>query len=127
MVFTIRDLHGVGLAHLGSEGRALVSSALSLGLPNYPHYLGKCIMINTPWIFSSFWCFIKTFLDEATVRKISLKGVDYMPALLKRAPLESIPAFLGGRLQVYNEAYELDISSTGPFYLGPDIGTKGVV
>lgn len=113
--FTIRDLRGVGLAHMGGEGRALVSAALSLGLPNYPEYLGKCLMINTPWLFSGMWFFIKSFLDEVTVRKISLSGADYLPALLKEAPFESIPAALGGGLQHYNEAFEFDISAAGPF------------
>lgn len=30
--FTIRDLKGIGMAHLGSDGRALVKAALGLGL-----------------------------------------------------------------------------------------------
>eukprot|EP01031_Cornospumella_fuschlensis_P019403 gene19403-23782_t len=37
--FTIRDMKGLSLAHIGSEGRALVSAALTVGLANYPEYL----------------------------------------------------------------------------------------
>ncbi|RYY82210.1 hypothetical protein EON63_13750 [archaeon] len=25
---------------------------------------GKCVFVNTPWIFHSMWFFIKGFLDE---------------------------------------------------------------
>lgn len=83
---------GVGMGHLGSKGRAMVSAALELSLrkmildfmlycigcfalitvlfcvftpaANYPEYLDKCVMLNTPWIFNTFWYFIKGFLDE---------------------------------------------------------------
>jgi hypothetical protein len=78
---------GVGFAHLGAKGRALVGAALELGLrksfscvacasplrpspfapsrtANYQEYLGKCVMINTPWVFNTFWYFVKGFLDE---------------------------------------------------------------
>jgi len=31
---------------------------------NYPEFLGKCHMINAPWLFTTFWFFVKGFLDE---------------------------------------------------------------
>ena len=31
---------------------------------NYPEYLGKCHMVNVPWLFTSMWFFIKGLLDE---------------------------------------------------------------
>lgn len=34
---------------------------------NYQEYLGKCVMINVPWIFNTFWYFVKGFLDEEYV------------------------------------------------------------
>lgn len=60
---TLRDLSGVGFDHLGANGRAIVSTALGIGLPNYPDVLGTCYMINVPWIFNSLWIMIKAFLD----------------------------------------------------------------
>eukprot|EP01035_Chromulina_nebulosa_P033588 gene33588-44984_t len=74
MDFTIRDLKGVGLSHLGSEGRQLVGEALKLGLDNYQEYLGKGHFINVPWIFTAFWYFVRSFLDEFTLAKLSLSG-----------------------------------------------------
>jgi hypothetical protein len=64
LYFCIRDMKGVGMAHLGSEGRQLVSTAMELGLNNYSEYLGKNILTNVPWIFNSMFYFIKQFLDE---------------------------------------------------------------
>ena len=78
------------MGHIGSKGRALVAAALDLALrklkswhyqhchqilpfykqrsivfaANYPEFLEKCIMINTPWVFNTFWYFVKGFLDE---------------------------------------------------------------
>ena len=31
---------------------------------NYPECLGKCHIINVPWVFNSMWYFIKAMLDE---------------------------------------------------------------
>lgn len=64
MDYTIRDLKGVGMGHLGSKGRALVAAALEAALPNYPEFLERCVMINTPWVFNTFWYFVKGFLDD---------------------------------------------------------------
>mmetsp|Transcript_966 Transcript_966/g.1550 ORF Transcript_966/g.1550 Transcript_966/m.1550 type:complete len:279 (+) Transcript_966:545-1381(+) len=113
---TIRDLKGIGLGHLGSRGRALVAAALELGLPNYQEYLGKCHMINTPWVFNTFWYFIKGFLDEDTIAKIGMCGSNYMPVLLEDMPYEAIPERLGGGFKPYNEPYMFDTSVKGPLY-----------
>ena len=32
----IRDLKGLGWAHLGSDGRTWIKSVLDVGIPNYP-------------------------------------------------------------------------------------------
>ncbi len=75
------------MAHLGSEGRLLVQSALKLGLRkfsvtlyssnsrslmyaaylavNYQEFMGKSHMVNVPWIFNSMWYFVKGLLDES--------------------------------------------------------------
>jgi hypothetical protein len=31
---------------------------------NYPECLGKCHMVNVPFVFSSMWYFVKGLLDE---------------------------------------------------------------
>eukprot|EP00601_Ochromonadales_sp_CCMP2298_P025263 CAMPEP_0173284176 /NCGR_PEP_ID=MMETSP1143-20121109/7877_1 /TAXON_ID=483371 /ORGANISM="non described non described, Strain CCMP2298" /LENGTH=504 /DNA_ID=CAMNT_0014222123 /DNA_START=9 /DNA_END=1524 /DNA_ORIENTATION=- len=112
--YTIRDLKGVGFGHLGSKGRALVAAALDLGLPNYQEYLGKCAMVNVPWLFNTFWYFIKGFLDEDTIAKINMCGPNYLPVLLEDITFENIPECLGGGFKQYNEAFVFDTSEGGP-------------
>jgi len=125
MDYTIRDLKGIGLAHLGSEGRTLVKAALDLGIPNYPECLGKCHMVNVPWVFNAMWHFVKGLLDEASVAKVSLSSSNYMDTLLKDIPHESIPVALGGGFTSYNEAYVFDVSESGPlYYLGAPTSIK---
>lgn len=83
----------MGLSHLTGKGKAIIEAAINIGLrkspsqfgsvtqnlrtnsahtpsllhistANYPEYLGKCHMINVPWVFTSMWYFIKGLLDE---------------------------------------------------------------
>jgi hypothetical protein len=44
LFFCIRDLKGVGLGHLGSEGRSIVGAALELGLNNYSELDRKSVV-----------------------------------------------------------------------------------
>jgi hypothetical protein len=93
---TIRDLGGLKWEHVGSDGRAFVKAALTLGSPNYPEVLGKSHMINTPWVFNTLWVFVKQLLDANTIDKINILGSDYMTELSKEVPLTSIPKEFGG-------------------------------
>eukprot|EP01035_Chromulina_nebulosa_P033425 gene33425-44756_t len=119
--FTIRDLNGVGMSHVGSDGRSLIKAALDLGIPNYPEYLGKCYMVNVPWVFNSFWHFIKGTLDEKTLSKISLSGSsNVLESLIQEIPKESIPTTLGGSFGSFHEPFEFDLSESGPFYISAE-------
>ena len=80
----IRDLGGVGWGHLGDKGRQIMSAVISLASDNYPELLRKCIMINTPWLFSTVWTLIKGWLAEKTVEKIVIVGTDFKGALLEK-------------------------------------------
>jgi len=42
----------VGFRHLGSDGQEIIKTVVSLSSDNYPELLRKCIMINTPWVFT---------------------------------------------------------------------------
>jgi hypothetical protein len=79
---------GVGISHLTGKGKQIIEASINIGLrkcvrwfcteqplltyhnyhlydtANYPEYLGKCHMINVPWVFTSMWFFIKGLLDE---------------------------------------------------------------
>jgi hypothetical protein len=81
---------GVGVGHLGSKAKAIVSAGLKIAirtfsivvtlmmilflvlmliftLANYQEYLGKSYMINVPWILNTFWFFVKGLLDKRYV------------------------------------------------------------
>mmetsp|Transcript_8831 Transcript_8831/g.7891 ORF Transcript_8831/g.7891 Transcript_8831/m.7891 type:complete len:411 (+) Transcript_8831:60-1292(+) len=115
-VCNIRDLKGVGFAHIQADGRAIVAAALKLGLPNYPDFLGIGIHVNVPWIFNTAWAFIKRLLDEDIIAKISIIGTEYREILLHHISLENIPELLGGDFKLYNEPYEFNISEDSPLY-----------
>jgi len=92
---TILDLQGVGL---GSFYRVkdYISQASSIGQDRYPECMGKFYIINAPFGFSTIWSFIKPWLDEVTVAKISILGSGYKSVLLEQIPAENLPADLGG-------------------------------
>lgn len=60
----IRDLAGVGFDHLGSRGREIISTVISLASDNYPELMRKCFIINSPFIFNTAWYFIKNLLSQ---------------------------------------------------------------
>lgn len=95
---TIMDLYNVGL---GSFYRVkdYVSAASNIGQNYYPETMGKFYIINAPYLFSTVWGFIKPWLDEVTVSKISILGKGYKPDLLKQIDEANLPADLGGKCQ----------------------------
>ena len=93
---TIRDLGALSWEHIGSDGRAFIKAAVSLGSPNYPESLGKAHMINTPFFFNAIWSFVKLMLDANTLEKIAIWDHNYMSKLLLDVPLPSIPKEFGG-------------------------------
>lgn len=56
------------------------------------------IVINTPFLFNSIYPIIKGWIDEKTRRKICICGANYMTKLLEFVNIDSIPKFLGGRM-----------------------------
>lgn len=58
--------------------------------------MGKFYIINAPFMFSTVWGFIKPWLDEVTVAKISILGSDYKGKLLEQIPKENLPVEYGG-------------------------------
>ena len=73
LVYTcvVRDLAGVGLEHVGSNGQEIIQAVISLASPNYPELMRKCFMINVPWVFNALW-FVATFspLTGITLRVV---------------------------------------------------------
>lgn len=98
IIFTcvIRDLGAVGFRHLGSDGQEIIKTVVSLSSDNYPELLRKCIMINTPWVFTSIWYLIKGWLAPRTVAKVSLVGTSYNDEVLGEMAENMVPSMIGG-------------------------------
>mmetsp|Transcript_8403 Transcript_8403/g.22122 ORF Transcript_8403/g.22122 Transcript_8403/m.22122 type:complete len:255 (+) Transcript_8403:73-837(+) len=60
----------------------------------YPERLGKCLLVNAPYVFLSFYKLVKPFIDEATREKIVF--VRDMNHLYEFVPREDLPARYGG-------------------------------
>ncbi|KDR74370.1 hypothetical protein GALMADRAFT_250248 [Galerina marginata CBS 339.88] len=92
---TILDLGGVSLSNF-IRVKDFVFAAASIGQDRYPETLGKFYIINAPWAFSMVWAVIKPWLDEVTVRKVTILGGSYKEELLKQIPVENFPKEFGG-------------------------------
>jgi hypothetical protein len=93
---TIMDLKNAGLGSF-YKVKDYVSAASSIGQDRYPETMGKFYIINAPWGFSTVWSFIKPWLDEVTVNKISILGGSYQSTLLEQIPADSLPKEFGGK------------------------------
>lgn len=67
-----------------------------LGSTLDPEVMGKFYIINAPYLFSTVWSFVKPWLDEVTVSKISILGKGFKSELTKQIPEQNLPAELGG-------------------------------
>ncbi len=91
---------------------------------NYPELLRKCLIVNTPWIFTSIWYLISGWVAPKTVAKVSLLGGSFMQDLRNEVDEENIPVMLGGPCTrnsslvywsyPFNKEYFLD-----PLYVSP--------
>ena len=121
----IRDLKGLGMAHMNSTAKLIIQKALDLATPNYQEFLGKSHMINVPWVFNALWQFItyQGLIEPSTLAKITMNGTDYLDKIQKEIPLTSIPEVVGGKLRTSNEPFQFDLREGGALYwpAGPKV------
>jgi len=108
---TILDLGGVSLSNF-YRVKDYVMQAASIGQDRYPETMGKFYIINAPWAFSAVWAIIKPWLDEVTVKKISILGATYREELLKQIRIENLPKQFGGLCDC---AEGCSLSDAGPW------------
>lgn len=118
----IRDLAGVGWAHLGSQGQDVIKTVVTLASDNYPELMRKCFMINTPYVFNAVWYVVKGLLAARTIAKVSVRGSDYMAELLKEIDKDHLPAMVGGFYKGYTEYVPFPFDIT---FLCPDNVQRG--
>ena len=61
------------------------------------------MIVNAPMLFTGVWSIVKSFLDEKTRKKITIKGGSFHKDLLELVESENLPDFLGGTCKC--EAY----------------------
>jgi hypothetical protein len=61
--------------------------------------MGKFYIINSPYLFSTVWNWVKPWLDEVTVKKIQILDSSYQKTLLLQIPAESLPKTLKGKCE----------------------------
>lgn len=108
---TIMDLKNVGVSQFWKV-KNQVQAATAISSNNYPETMGKFYIINAPWAFTTVWGFIKPWLDEVTVSKITILGSDYLKTVSQQIPLENLPMFLGGKCQCREGC---TLSNAGPW------------
>uniref|UniRef100_A0A7S3M0V6 CRAL-TRIO domain-containing protein n=1 Tax=Spumella elongata TaxID=89044 RepID=A0A7S3M0V6_9STRA len=116
-ICVVRDLNGVGFAHLSAQGQEIIKAVIAVASDNYPELMRKCFMINAPFLFNAAWYVIKGFLSPRTLAKVSLMGGNYMNELLQDIDKSQLPAMVGGDFTGFTtyEPYQFDRS-----YFVPD-------
>lgn len=126
-VTILRDLAGMSMEFMGTDSKALLKVSLEIAQNNYPEMLYKSHLVNTGWVFSTIWYFVKGLLDIRTAAKVTMTNSSDIPrALQDEVPVESIPTFIkGGKYDFSKEApFQFDLSEFGPMHLFPTDGSK---
>ena len=96
---TILDMAGMNFSDVLSkrtEIQALFKKTSKIAQDNYPEIMGKLFVVNTPMLFNMMWVILKGFLNENTVKKITICGSSFKKDLLKVIAEDQLPDFLGG-------------------------------
>jgi hypothetical protein len=99
----VLDMQGFSLTkHFSPAVRAVVHLLSAVDQLNFPEHLGCMVIVNAPALFRSAWLAVRPFLDERTLRKISLVGPGEASkeALLALIPRERLPEAYGGTSRV---------------------------
>ena len=109
----IRDLRGVGLEHFCANGAEIISLMIKISSDNYPEFMRRCFIINTPFIFSTIWYFIKNLLAPRSIAKIVVLGEDYLESMSEEIKCEQLTAHLCGKFSIGNVPFDFASRNEG--------------
>ena len=72
---------------------------------HYPESLGCCLLLNSPWIFNTFWAMIKPYLDPVVVSKIQFVSLADLPKFISLDVL--LKEYGGNNPFVYDYSFRL--------------------
>mmetsp|Transcript_20477 Transcript_20477/g.33957 ORF Transcript_20477/g.33957 Transcript_20477/m.33957 type:complete len:479 (-) Transcript_20477:125-1561(-) len=95
---TVIDLDGMRMTDFAGEVVDFTRKCSAFTGDHYPERAGYVIVVNVPSWFKMIWNVVKSFIDEVTLKKISIvRGKkDVFEAMLERIPIENIPPEYGG-------------------------------
>ena len=94
-VYGILDFKGINSSILSNKFFGYVKSLLKLQ-DYYPEIIAGIIIINTGFLFRTFFTACKVFIDSKTKKKIKVYSDKYQEGLLEVIDKENIPKFFGG-------------------------------
>ena len=95
----VLDMQGFSLARSFTPAvRAFLPILTAYDQAFYPEHLGAMLIVNCPALFRSAWMFVRPFLDERTLRKVTVAGGGgaAREALASLIPAEHLPEAYGG-------------------------------
>lgn len=75
---TVTLVFDLGDAPLSSFDYGSIQFIVQAMQSYYPESLGKCLLVNAPWLFSGFWRLIRPLLDPVVAAKVHFLGADQM-------------------------------------------------
>ena len=102
-IVCIRDTTGLSIFQFNSVTKNVSSQLLKFSTDNYPELLKRVFVINTGFVFTTVWAFVKMFLVQKTVDKIKILGSDWKSTVLEFMPESSLLEWLGGTMPCVHE------------------------
>jgi len=100
----IFDLGGFSLSNMDYQFMKFMINILQ---NYYPDSLGQCLILNSPWIFSTCWIALKRWIDPASQEKIKFIN---QTELADFVDVKQVPKSHGGQSDwVYEYSYPLDV------------------
>jgi len=90
--FRLMDLKGLGMSHFHRDLFSMIKEGNGQIEQNYPEVMGKCFIVNAPWVFKGIWAVVQPWLPPRTLLKIEFfgKGGEFK-ARLKQLVDEVLP------------------------------------
>ena len=100
-IFMIMDFKGVSTSMLiGSKFKGFLRFLTKFSQDYYPELLGKCIIVNAPFVIKFLWTMVKLWLDKKTTDKIEIHNSLPVKRLTEYIDPENLPYFFGGKCQI---------------------------
>ncbi len=111
MTLSCLDMDGFSLGSLNSKTKNFVKIAIGLGQNYYPEIMHEMFIINCPLMFRACYKMFKPFINEATRKKIHIRGGSF-DDLFEKIDRDQVPKFMGGDCECEPDC---NLSDKGPW------------